>query len=118
MYSSNNSEDYPISRTMWGTVFNQIDTLLRSFVLAYWMTISKEYVLIVPILFIVIMCFLICIRAKKCDIACFIFACISFGGSSFEFPDSPFNTFTFRPLSKGLFAAIFIAFSIFYGTSI
>merc|ERR1711935_251868 len=67
-----------------------------------------------------IMCILMCIRAKKCDyiIRSFMFACISFGGSSFEDYESPFDTFTFRPLSKGLFAAIFIVFSVFYGTSV
>ena len=40
--------DYPLSKLMFGSLSICIDTTLRSMTLAYWMTISKAYVLIVP----------------------------------------------------------------------
>ena len=126
MWSSGNEEstfqaDYPFSKTVWGTLSSCIDTLLRSFILAYWMTISKAYVIIVPFVFIFIMGIVIFIKNKRHEIenffGSFIAAIISLGCSSFEHNGAYFAHFTFRPLSKGVFAAIVIIFSIYFGIS-
>ena len=121
MYSNNGDPDYPFSKTVWGAVSTLIDTLLRSFILAYWMTISKAYVIIVPFVFIFIMGIVIFIKNKRHEIenffGSFIAAIISLGCSSFEHNGAYFAHFTFRPLSKGVFAAIVIIFSIYFGIS-
>ena len=118
MWSSENRAEYPFSKTVWGTLSIFVDTLLRSFTLAYWMTISKAYVLIVPFAFCIIMGFVIFIKTQDFNVATFFLsffnAIVSFGGSSFEDNPDYLKHFTFRPLSKGIFGAILMAFSIFF----
>lgn len=116
MLSRKNPADYPFSKTVWGTLSTCIDTLLRSFILAYWMTISKAYVIIVPFVFIFIMILVIFMKNKDLFVS-FMFAIPSLGCSAFESNREIHKHFTFRPLSKGIFAAIVIAFSIYFGIS-
>ena len=96
-----------------------IDTTLRSMTLAYWMTISKEYVIIVPFIYSVLMFLVIFFKGKDSDCGYFIyvtgFAVASFACSSFEWPDKDIPRF--RPISKALFTIIFVAFSIFFGVT-
>ena len=48
MLANDIDADYSFSKTVYGTMSIFIDTTLRSMTLAYWMTISKAYVIIVP----------------------------------------------------------------------
>ena len=122
MMASENRADYPFSRTIWGTLSTFIDTMFRSFTIAYWMTISKAYVIIVPFIYCIIMLLLTFMKAKKqngenFEISVYV-ATFSFGTSSYERNIDDFKHFTLRPLSKAIFGAIFIIFSIHYGISI
>ena len=106
--------------TVYGTLSIFIDTTLRSFTLAYWMTISKAYVIIVPFAFSFVMTITILIKqgSIKCShmIPAIVFGSgisfVSFCCSSFEHQDIKLRL---RPISKAIFAIIFVTFSIFFG---
>jgi len=86
MDKSETQGNYPFSMTVWGTLSTIIDTLFRSFLLAYWMTISKTYVIIVPFVYCIIMGLVTFIKAKKHNFENFYLSffntIISFGISS------------------------------------
>ena len=96
-----------------------IDTTLRSMTLAYWMTISKAYVIIVPFIYSVLMFLVMLFTGNVSDCEDFISATmsavISFACSSFE--DSDKKMPRLRPISKALFTIMFVAFSIFFGVT-
>ena len=111
--------------TVYGTLSIFIDTTLRSFTLAYWMTISKAYVIIVPFVFCLVMAIIIKIkepkikdyqRIEKAYSPLFIigFSFVSFCCSSFE---NNYINIRLRPISKAIFAIIFVTFSIFFGVT-
>ena len=113
--------------TVYGTLSIFIDTTLRSFTLAYWMTISKAYVIIVPFAFSSVMTIIIKIREPKNDsefsnydssfyspLSIIGFSLVSFCCSSFE---NDHINIRLRPISKAIFAIIFVTFSIFFGVT-
>ena len=116
---ANNGSDYPFLSTVYGTMSIFIDTTLRSMTLAYWMTISKAYVIIVPFLYTVLMVLVMLFTGSISDCSDFIevtgFAVVSFACSSYEVPDIKIPRL--RPISKALFTIIFVAFSIFFGVT-
>ena len=96
-----------------------IDTTLRSMTLAYWMTISKAYVIIVPFIYSVLMFLIMLFKGNVSNCRDFIwvtgYAVVSFACSSFEVPETEVPRL--RPISKALFTLMFIAFSIFFGVT-
>ena len=54
LYANENEPDYPLSKAIWGVLSILIDTLLRSFTISYWMTISKAYVILVPLVYCIL----------------------------------------------------------------
>ena len=110
--------DYPLSLTVFGSLSTCIDTTFRCMTLAYWMTISKAYVLIVPFAYTALMSIIIFVKDKPSDCFDFIrsigFAFVSFACSSFEYH---LIRTRLRPISKSLFTAIFITFSIFFAVT-
>merc|ERR1712156_380002 len=99
--ASENRADYSFSRTVWGTLSTFIDTILRSFTIAYWMTIIKAYVIILPFAFCIIMTGVTFMKAKKQNGEKFVwsvfYATFSFGTSSYESYEDDFKHFTLRP---------------------
>merc|ERR1711976_515100 len=86
------------------------------------MTILKAYVIIMPFAFSIIMWLVIFMKAKKQNGENFFSsvttATFSFGTSSIELHNDDIKHFPLRPLSKAIFGAILIAFSIYYGISV
>ena len=116
MWANEGDPDYPFSKAVWGVLSILIDTLLRSFTISYWMTISKAYVILVPVVYCIL--FVAVLTIKEWDFSVSNIAATaaaslpSFGCSSLELPETNYRI---RPISKSIFAAIFIAFSIFFG---
>ena len=107
--------DYDFSMTVYATLSIVIDTMLRSFTLAYWLTISKAYVIIVPFVYFILMSIVLLFKRKHKWIGeVLFFSVLSLGCSAYEYA---YCTIKMRPVSKGIFSAIFIAFAIFYGIS-
>ena len=94
--------DYAFSKTVYGTMSIFIDTTLRSITLAYWMTISKAYVIIVPFIYSVLMFLVMLFTGNVRDCGDFIlvtgYAVVSFACSSFEVPEKDIPRL--RPISK------------------
>ena len=114
---ANDSEpDYPISKAVWGVLSILIDTLLRSFTISYWMTISKAYVILVPVVYGVLFVAIFTIKEGDFSVSRIASTAVasltSLGCSSLEENERDYRL---RPISKSIFAAIFIAFSIFFG---
>jgi len=107
--------NYNFSTTVYASLSIVIDTMLRSFTLAYWLTISKAYVIIVPFVYFLVMSIVLFFKKGYMEnIQVLFFSAISLGCSAYEYKRC---TFKMRPVSKGIFSAIFIAFAIFYGIS-
>ena len=107
--------DYDFSSTVYASLSIVIDTMLRSFTLAYWLTISKAYVIIVPFVYFLLMSIVVFFKRGFMDISqVLFFSVLTLGCSAYEYDKC---TIKLRPVSKGLFSAIFIAFAIFYGIS-
>mgnify|MGYP001290265439 CR=1 FL=1 len=123
LWANDQDPDYPFSKTMWGVLSIFIDTVLRCFTISYWMTINKAYVALVPFVYTIL--FVVILNGKESgyykrmvwygsNIAgSALVSMPSFVCSSLE----PYTELDYRirPISKSIFAAIFIAFSIFFG---
>ena len=107
--------DYDFSMTVYASLSIVIDTMLRSFTLAYWLTISKAYVIIVPFIYFLLMSIVLFFKKGFMENEqVLLFSVLSLGCSAYEYTHC---TIKLRPVSKGIFSAIFIAFAIFYGIS-
>jgi len=97
----------PFSVTVWGALASCIDTVFRSIFLAYLLTIVKGYTLLIVPLYVGLMLIAICIKKGNCIIGSEDLrgALTSFGCSAHE---SQHVDYTFRPLSKIVFACIFL----------
>ena len=125
LWANDQDPDYPFSKTMWGVLSIFIDTVLRCFTISYWMTINKAYVALVPFVYTIL--FVVILNSKESgyyqrmvwygsNIAgSALVSMPSFVCSSLE----PYTELDYRirPISKSIFALIFIAFSIAYGFS-
>ena len=111
--------DYDFSMTVYASLSIVIDTMLRSFTLAYWLTISKAYVIIVPFIYFLLMAIVVFFKGVGSGMhkeEGLFFSVLSLGCSAYEYHANA-CTIKMRPVSKGIFSAIFIAFAIFYGIS-
>ena len=109
-------KDYDFLRTIYASLSIVIDTMLRSFTLAYWLTISKAYVIIVPFIYFLLMSIVLFFKKGRYMglEQVLLFSVLSLGCSAYEYQ---YCTIKLRPVSKGFFSVILIAFAIFYGIS-
>ena len=104
--------NFYLKKTQYRTFYTKLCFIFRSIFLAYLLTIVKAYTLLIVPLYVCLMLIAICIKKRNCiiDSGDLLGALISFGCSAHE---SRHVGYTFRPLSKIIFALIFLPTVVF-----